>query len=77
LAFLAKLALALAAAITLPYLQSVGFKPGQESTKSALHALNLSYAIIPCFIKLISIYLLWRMIHEKNDSHTRGSNDYD
>ncbi|MDB2415454.1 MFS transporter [Rickettsiales bacterium] len=66
LAFLAKLALALASALTLPYLQSQGFVAQNNNSQGALHALSISYAAIPCFIKLISIYLLWRIINEKN-----------
>jgi Na+/melibiose symporter-like transporter len=74
LAFLAKLALALAAAVTLPYLESQGFAAGGNNGEVALHSLSVSYSVIPCFIKLISIYLLWRIINEKNSNTNRSSN---
>jgi len=76
LAFLAKLSLALAAAITLPYLEKVGFTAGENNTADALRALSLSYAVVPCFMKLISIYLLRRIINEKNNSNINRSSDY-
>lgn len=76
LAFLAKLALALAAATTLPYLQLQGFLAGQSNSEEALRALSVSYAAIPCLIKLISIYLLWRIINEKNSNLINRSSNY-
>lgn len=76
LAFLAKLALALAAATTLPYLQTQGFSAGQSNSEDALNALSISYSAIPCLIKLISIYLLWRIINEKNNNLINRSSNY-
>ena len=59
-AFLAKLALAVASAITFPLLDASGFTPAQENSEQALHALSLAYAAIPCLIKLGAAVLLWR-----------------
>jgi Na+/melibiose symporter-like transporter len=70
---LAKLSLALAAAFTLPYLEVRGFVAGGDNSADALHALSISYALIPCFIKFISIFLLWSVINEKNRNFTNGS----
>lgn len=76
LAFLAKLALALAAATSFLYLENRGFVAGHDNTETALQALSLSYTLIPCLFKLISTYLLWRVIHEKNNGANNGGPDY-
>jgi len=62
LTFLSKLSLALASAIVLPLLDYQGFVPAMANSQQALHALSLAYAIVPCFIKLVSIILLKRCI---------------
>lgn len=56
--FVAKLALALAAALVLPMLQSAGFTPGGDNSARALTALNLAYAVLPCALKLPAIVLV-------------------
>ncbi|WP_164662221.1 MFS transporter [Tropicibacter sp. Alg240-R139] len=53
--FAGKLGLALAAFTVLPVLEWNGFKPGQTNTAQALSALNLSYAVIPCILKLVAL----------------------
>jgi Na+/melibiose symporter-like transporter len=53
---LEKLALALAAGITLPLLQWLGYQPG--SVAGAGSALSLVYALLPCAIKLSAAALL-------------------
>ncbi|MFZ9194103.1 MAG: MFS transporter [Burkholderiales bacterium] len=53
---LEKLALALAAGITLPLLQWLGYQPG--SAAGAGSALSLVYALLPCVIKLSAAALL-------------------
>ncbi|GHA44381.1 sugar:cation symporter [Amylibacter ulvae] len=52
--FAGKLGLALSAFIVLPLLEFNGFKPGQANTASALATLNIAYAVVPCFLKLIA-----------------------
>lgn len=47
-----KLSLALAAALCLPYLQASGFEAGGVNSADALTRLNLSYAVLPCILKL-------------------------
>jgi GPH family glycoside/pentoside/hexuronide:cation symporter len=59
-AFLAKLALALASVIALPFLDIAGYKPGLNNDANALQALGFIYAAIPCLLKIISIFMLWR-----------------
>ncbi|MCZ8334359.1 MAG: MFS transporter [Rhodobacteraceae bacterium] len=56
--FVSKLSLALAAATLLPALQAAGFTPGQENAPSALYALSVLYALVPCALKVLAIALL-------------------
>lgn len=59
--FAGKLGLALAAFVTLPVLGYYGFVAGGSNTPNALTALNVSYAIIPCIIKLGALALCFRL----------------
>ena len=61
LAFLGKLALALAAAIAFSYLDQFSFAPAQVNTIEALQALSQVYALWPCFLKFFAAFLLWRI----------------
>lgn len=56
-AFVSKATLALAALTVLPFLQLQGFT-GPDSPPAALTALALSYALLPCVLKLAAIVLL-------------------
>ena len=56
--FVSKLSLALAAGTLLPALQAAGFTPGAENAPSALFALSVSYALVPCALKVLAIALL-------------------
>lgn len=60
-AFAAKLSLALAAAVVLPILQATGYEPAQANTPEALRALNTSYAILPCGLKVLAMILVARL----------------
>lgn len=60
--FVNKLNLAIAAGVALPALQWLGYTPGARDT-GALDALSLSYALLPCALKLVAAALLfvaWR-----------------
>jgi glycoside/pentoside/hexuronide:cation symporter, GPH family len=59
--FVSKLSLALAAATLLPALQLAGYAPSGENTPSALWALSLAYAGLPCALKAIALIMLARM----------------
>ena len=65
-AFTNKLALALAAAVVLPLLGAVDYVPGGPNTARALSALNLAYAILPCFLKVLAIALVIRLPQERD-----------
>lgn len=57
--FISKFTLAFAAVILLPLLDAVGFQSGQASqSEQALLALTLSYAVLPCGLKLVALGLL-------------------
>jgi len=63
--FATKLNLALAAGLSLPILQVLGYAPGRQDAQ-ALQALSLTYCLLPCGLKLLAGALLWRgwMRHE-------------
>ncbi len=56
--FAGKLGLALAAFVVLPMLELSGFAPNTANSASALAMLNISYAIIPCILKLCAFGLV-------------------
>lgn len=56
--FAGKLGLALAAFLVLPLLERNGFAPGVPNTAQALTTLNISYAVIPCILKLGAMALV-------------------
>lgn len=60
LAFVAKASLALASAMALPALDIAGFKPRSANSADALMALSISYALIPCVLKLAATGLLYK-----------------
>ncbi len=57
--FVAKLNLALAAGLALPLLAAFGYRPGEAQT-GALPPLVIAYCLLPCALKLIAAFLLWR-----------------
>lgn len=59
-----KMNLALAAGLTLPALEYLGYVPGIAS-ESGLRALTLAYAALPCILKLLAAALLWKARLEK------------
>lgn len=59
--FAGKLGLALTSFALLPLLQGAGFTPGQANSDQALWALTLSYAVLPCILKLAAVALVWRL----------------
>ena len=48
-----------ASAIALPVLDIAGFAPGHANSQGALAALSVSYALIPCGLKLAAAGLLY------------------
>lgn len=58
-AFVSKLSLALAAAVLLPALDLAGFVPGAPNDGTALTALSVLYALVPCALKVLALGLLF------------------
>lgn len=56
--FAGKLGLAVAAFAVLPVLENSGFKPGATNSAEALNILNISYAVLPCILKLGALALV-------------------
>jgi glycoside/pentoside/hexuronide:cation symporter, GPH family len=54
-----KINLALAAGISLPLLEVLGYQNGTNDPQG-LHALALGYALLPCVLKSIAAMMLWR-----------------
>lgn len=54
-----KMNLALAAGISLPLLEYLGYTPGQSTTASS-SALVIAYVWLPCLLKCLAMFLLWR-----------------
>jgi GPH family glycoside/pentoside/hexuronide:cation symporter len=55
----AKMNLALAAGIALPLLGALGYIPGTADS-SGTQALGIAYALVPCGLKLLAAFILWR-----------------
>ena len=69
LAFLPKLALALAAGLAFLALQQAGFQANHSNYDQALIMLLIIYAIIPCLIKLVAVALLWHLTQQQGHRH--------
>lgn len=59
--FAGKLSLALAAFAVLPLLEHSGFAAGTSNSPEALQTLNISYAVIPCILKLGALALVFAL----------------
>jgi Na+/melibiose symporter-like transporter len=57
--WITKMNLALAAGISLPFLGWLGYTPGTTEA-SAVSALTLAYAVLPCILKTGAALALWR-----------------
>ena len=69
LALIPKLALAVATGAAFLLLNQLSFAPGQNNSPDSLAGLLLLYAIVPCLIKLVSAYVLWRDIQFQGGFH--------
>lgn len=59
LVFVAKACLAVASVSSLSALDMFGFKPQSINSTSALYALSVAYALVPCLLKLLSAGLIY------------------
>ncbi len=72
MAFINKAVLALAAAVTLPWLEAKGFQPGQTNSEMTLQHLSMVYAAVPCGIKAVAALSVWLFLlpsHQGASSH--------
>ncbi len=60
--FVSKATLAFAAVISLPLLELVGFNSSGPNSENALLALTFGYAVLPCMLKCVSIFLLFKIM---------------
>ncbi|MEM6603729.1 MAG: MFS transporter [Pseudomonadota bacterium] len=60
LAFFTKGALAFASIFALPAIEYFGFVPDYENSADALFSLSVTYALIPCVLKALSAFLLYK-----------------
>ncbi len=65
--FAGKLGLALAAFAVLPLLEKSGFVPGETNSAEALKFLNISYAVVPCILKLVAMALVLALPTEESN----------
>ena len=59
--FAGKVGLALAAFLVMPLLQWQGYEPGQANSPDALTALGLTYAALPCLLKLAALAMVAKL----------------
>ena len=73
LAFIPKVAIAIASGVSFMILDQLGFVAGADNTPQALQGLITLYALVPCGIKLLAAGLLWRShhFHEGDKSHVQ------
>jgi GPH family glycoside/pentoside/hexuronide:cation symporter len=82
LAFLPKIAVAIASGGSFLILNHYGFTVGAEKSEYTQKVMIVMYALVPCFIKLIAVVLLWRLddfkgekdkkINERINAHERS-----
>ena len=78
LAFIPKIAIAIAAGTSLMMLDMMGFVAGGDNSSEIMQGVVILYALVPCIIKLCAAFYLWRIyknegnIYEKNER--MGSN---
>lgn len=78
MAFLSKSTLAVAAGAALPILEYTGFKTGAANNEQSLFYLSCLYALLPCGLKIISTFILYKLIikGEKNENNNRSSGGF-
>lgn len=67
IAFIPKTAIAIASGVSFLILDHLGFIAGKNNSPEVLEGLIMLYALVPCLIKLIAAYFLWRMHKNKGD----------
>ncbi len=68
-AFLGKMSLALATSLSFFVLDIYGFVPSGDNANDSLLALSAMYALVPCFLKIISCVLLVQWTKNKGEKY--------
>jgi Na+/melibiose symporter-like transporter len=69
LAFIPKTAIAIASGFSFFILDHLGFTAGSNNSPEAMQGLITLYALVPCLIKLIAAFALWRMQKKGENSN--------
>ena len=82
LAFIPKIAIAIASGVSLLILDFLNFTAGIQNSEQALKGLIILYALVPCIIKLIAAFYLWQLNKKEGNTYEyfersphHGSND--
>jgi glycoside/pentoside/hexuronide:cation symporter, GPH family len=76
LAFLMKLAMAIAAVMSFSLLDQAGFKAAEKNASGALCMLSILYAFIPCGLKLSSAGMLFWYCNDQQNGKIKNEKDY-
>ena len=76
IAFIPKVALAIASGIAFLTLEYLGFVAGKENPPIVMQGLIILYALIPCLIKLTAAYTLWRLNKREGDYYEKFKNNH-
>ena len=69
IAFIPKVAVAIASGTSFIILDHFGFVAASQNSPEAMQALITLYALVPCVIKLVAAYSLWRLTKHEGDRH--------
>ena len=71
IAFIPKTAIAIASGVSFLILDHLGFIAGRENSPEVMQGLITLYALVPCLIKLIAAFALWRMHKHEGDIYAK------
>lgn len=75
MAFIPKLALAIASGCAFLVLDSAGFIVAANNTQTAMQSLLMLYGLAPCIIKLLAAVCLWMLIKTQDDNDETEQNE--
>lgn len=71
IAFIPKVAIAIASGISFITLHYLGFVAGVQNSPEVMQGVITLYALVPCLIKLIAAYFLWRIHKHEGDIYAQ------
>ena len=74
LAFIPKFAIAIASGVSFLILDQLGFIAGADNSLTTLQGVIVLYALVPCLIKLLAAYALWRSNIREGDYYAQLEN---